>query len=164
MEAEPTRIIRQGCPIRQTRVDVCYGSKADELGVAKRRPLQSRKRTTVDRRAAPTLAAKTTEMRARRGRVLRMSGDYRAELIPLDRWFESGQGANLPNEIGKNTGVVISCGATTGSFCRAGAASARVRAGVLLDWRHGGVNLVIILHHEVDIGRKFHGLGERFQF
>ena len=36
--------------------------------------------------------------------------------------------------------------------------------GVLLDWRHCGVDLVVILHHEIDIGRKFHGLGERFQF
>jgi hypothetical protein len=36
--------------------------------------------------------------------------------------------------------------------------------GVLLDWRHCSVDLVVILHHEIDIGRKFHGLGERFQF
>ena len=36
--------------------------------------------------------------------------------------------------------------------------------GVLLDWRHCGVDLVVILHHEIDIGREFHGLGERFQF
>ena len=35
---------------------------------------------------------------------------------------------------------------------------------VLLDWRHCGVDLVVILHHEIDIGREFHGLRERFQF
>ena len=36
--------------------------------------------------------------------------------------------------------------------------------GVLLDWRHCGVDLVVILHHEIDIGREFHGLRGRFQF
>ena len=36
--------------------------------------------------------------------------------------------------------------------------------GVLLDWRHCSVDLVVILHHEIDIGREFHGLRERFQF
>ena len=36
--------------------------------------------------------------------------------------------------------------------------------GVLLDWRHCGVDLVVILHDEIDIGREFHGLRERFQF
>jgi hypothetical protein len=35
---------------------------------------------------------------------------------------------------------------------------------VLLDWRHCGVELVVILHHEIDIRGKFHGLGWRFQF
>ena len=35
---------------------------------------------------------------------------------------------------------------------------------VLLDWRHCGVDLVVILHHEIDIGREFHGLRGRFQF
>ena len=35
---------------------------------------------------------------------------------------------------------------------------------VLLDWRHCSVDLVVILHHEIDIGREFHGLRERFQF
>jgi hypothetical protein len=34
----------------------------------------------------------------------------------------------------------------------------------LLDWRHCGVDLVVILHHEIDIGREFHGLRGRFQF
>ena len=29
---------------------------------------------------------------------------------------------------------------------------------VLLDWRHWSVDLVVILHHEIDIGREFHGL------
>ena len=33
-----------------------------------------------------------------------------------------------------------------------------------LDWRHCGVDLVVILHHEIDIGREFHGLRGRFQF
>jgi hypothetical protein len=33
---------------------------------------------------------------------------------------------------------------------------------VLLDWRQCGVELVVILHHEIDIGREFHGLGGRF--
>jgi len=36
--------------------------------------------------------------------------------------------------------------------------------GVLLDWRHCRVDLVVILHHEIDIGREFHGLRGRFQF
>jgi hypothetical protein len=36
--------------------------------------------------------------------------------------------------------------------------------GVLLDWRHCGVDLVVTLHHEIDIGREFHGLRKRFQF
>ena len=33
----------------------------------------------------------------------------------------------------------------------------------LLDWRHGGDKLVVILYHEIDIGREFHGFGEGFQ-
>lgn len=39
----------------------------------------------------------------------------------------------------------------------------RAREG-LLDWRHGGDKLVVVLHHEIDIGREFHGLGGGFQF
>ena len=33
----------------------------------------------------------------------------------------------------------------------------------LLDWRQGGDKLVVILYHEIDIGREFHGFGEGFQ-
>ena len=36
--------------------------------------------------------------------------------------------------------------------------------GILLDWRHCGVDLVVILHHEIDIGREFTGSGDDFSF
>ena len=45
-----------------------------------------------------------------------------------------------------------------------GCARPSLALGVLLDWRHCSVDLVVILHHQSDIGRKFHGLWERFQF
>ena len=34
----------------------------------------------------------------------------------------------------------------------------------LLDWRQGGDQLVVIFHHEINIGRKCHGVRRRFQF
>src|SRR6478672_363330 len=41
--------------------------------------------------------------------------------------------------------------------------AALVLAG-LLDWRQGGDQLVVIFDHEINIARKCHGVGRRFQF
>ena len=47
---------------------------------------------------------------------------------------------------------------------RLGTACRQYRANPgLLDWRQGGNKLVVILHHEIDIGREFHRLREGFQ-
>src|SRR5262245_33519810 len=103
-----------------------------------------------------------------------LTGKTSTRAADVERGRVQGGGQNVhvhANNLGRTYAQFESCTALTRPTSRkyrniptrARAAFSGWLQGVLLDWRHCSVDLVVILLHEIDIGRKFHGLGERFQ-